>query len=619
MPTTLQDQIDRLTGIKEDIRQATNAKGRSIPTSMGWDGYANEILQISGGTPSDPVTVVFNYINQDGNPIIDRRVVERHSSLALPADMSMNISAHAHNPALTCTGIIGGESFLGDIETNMVLTANYTPTESNAQYVFIDTRNVIGACSIQLNFTRTGDAVDWNIDWGDASLIDVITPTDNPPYAHTYASGNWYMIKIYTNPSANASISYGVPESVDPVHEGRFYSGDITVPYSSKATYSSQVLCMYMDKTISYFPSKDGSNGYCNVFEGLTNLLMLTLSPSMVHDAKNIPFSYCLNLEYVSAPTSQIGGNLPVLKGGILPATTVTASQPMIAMPVTIYDYTDDRVEIVPPIQPETTNSGYSTYASCKRITEVGFLNKVPATSYMISEYFADASSIRRVGPLPTCSTVIIGDYFLNMCTSLTDVQELFTKVQSSTVYIADGFLYGCHSIRSLDAPMVWPNVISSMGIRFLFECKGLKTMSAITVADNMNLSSYFMVGCTSLERFGDPATSTCISSQTGAPINVQNGFLAGCTRLKHVYRVPAGSTFNSNGFCSDCVSLEEIDLRGQPAGSIRITQNADGSGTRLAFNNCPNIKFIQVDADQLAAYQSMNYGWDEYTSRLYA
>lgn len=182
-----------LTGIANAIRSKNGTSDTYKPSEMA---AAIEAIE-SGGGVVEPEEKDVNFYDYDGTRLYSYTLAEAQALTALPTPPEHEgLTFQEWNWTLEDIKTLDHECDIG---------ANYD-TFDGATRLYVDIKYPMGTqdFSIELNKSGSGSI---NIDWGDGSALESVSPTFNTVYPHKYDIGQYVITLTTSSPSVFILIS----------------------------------------------------------------------------------------------------------------------------------------------------------------------------------------------------------------------------------------------------------------------------------------------------------------------------------------------------------------------------------------------------------------------------
>ena len=190
-----------------------------------------------------------------------------------------------------------------------------------------------------------------------------------------------------------------------------------------------------------------------------------------------------------------------------------------------------------------------------------------------IPDNFFSKNTVTCIDISYASALVVIGDYFLNGCTALTNVN--LSGLQGVTS-IGRGFVGECTSLTTINLSGL--QAVTSIGNWFLGGCASLTTVDLSGLQAVTSIRDGFLLGCTSL--------STVDLNGLQNVTSIGDGLLSECTSLSTInLSALQAVTSIGNHFLDECTSLSTVDLSGL---------RAVASVGKNFLSNCTYLKSLQ-------------------------
>ena len=244
-------------------------------------------------------------------------------------------------------------------------------------------------------------------------------------------------------------------------------------------------------------------------------------------------------------------------------------------------------------LSPSIHTVGKWAFQSCDSLSEVVMPYGITALG---ERMFYFCPSLRSV-EIPASVTVCGGDTFMNS----QNLQEVVWHARTES--IPEHAFNGCSALRKIE---VTSGVTALQSGAFRY-CTALENVSGLEHLSD--IGQYAFQNCTSLKRLD--------LSGSRSNVIIRGHAFEGCTSLEKLVMGAGGKCVledddgvNTNDTFRECVSLEEIDIRGYvgirdfygctslTSVSIDDAWEIDGS----AFENCASLRFLDIDTKEDAS-----------------
>ena len=278
---SIETEITRLQGAKNDLATSIAAKGVTVPAATKIDGYAALVDQIQqGGGESPAVEKDINFWDWDGTLVEAWSLSELQSKTELPDQ--------PEHRGFTNQGWNWTLAQLKTENAPMDVGAVSKTTDGKC-HLYIEIPDYAPSSQLTLNFKMKGNGA--VIDWGDGSAAETYTGGNVSP-SHTYATRGSYVINITPGNGGNMTSF------------GRDSDGFITDAYAKvylkaieladNVTFYSYAFQDCLNLTKCNFPSNADFYNAGNLFER-THIKIAIMPPRQdFSDVGNIsPSTWC--------------------------------------------------------------------------------------------------------------------------------------------------------------------------------------------------------------------------------------------------------------------------------------------------------------------------------------